>query len=161
MKIIRFLLLFTLLLSFTSVQGQSLKEQKPLFPKVVQKMKVYLGASETYLLKRCPNCIDRQSEETFRTIYYSDLEDEQFQSVFFYVSKSKKEMYEMILIAKDESSVNKLARDLLGVPNGKDGEWRFSLQQKKKDYTLAAWVFRNKLVIAGNLEGSEWESGFN
>ncbi|MTB51126.1 hypothetical protein [Lewinella sp. W8] len=157
---LRTLALLGLLLAVVPLNAQSRKAQKQYFPRVIQKMKVYLGADAGRLLDQCPECTDMKTGESFRTIYSTPLKDKQFATAVFYVSTQKSELYEMILVAKEGVDIETVAASLLGPPNQGD-EWRFSPAQTRQDFTLAAWTFRNKLIIAGDLKGSEWEPGFN
>lgn len=159
MQLLKILLLLTLVLNLMPLQAQSFKRQKDFFPKGIKKMEVYLGASEAQLLKSCPACQEMGQGASFRRVYQTTLNDPNFQSVVFYVSTSKKEVYEMILLAKDGQKVKELANELVGYPNTKDGEWRFSSKETKQPFTIAAWTYQNKFIIAGTLPGSEWETG--
>lgn len=159
MRLLKFVLLVFLVLNVTSIQAQSFKQQKGFFPKGIKKMKVYLGASEAQLLKSCTACQEMGQGESFRRVYQTTLNDPNFQSVVFYVSTSKKEVYEMILLAKDGQEVKELANELVGYPNTSDGEWRFLSKETRQPFTIAAWTYQNKFIIAGTLPGSEWETG--
>ena len=160
MKLFKKLSILVLLLSYTSIQAQSLQQQKKYFPKAITKMKIFLGSTEQELLNKCENCVDQKTEESFRRVYLSSIDDKEFQSAIFYVSTSTAEVYEIILTAKDDIDVNKLANKLLGSPNAENNEWRFFSDKTKQKFTMAMWVFKNKLVIAGDIQGSEWEKGF-
>lgn len=46
-----------------------------------------------------------------------------------------------------------MTRRLYGPPNRDDGEWGFPTRE---GWQLRAWTFGNKLVVAGELPGSEW-----
>lgn len=160
LQILKTLFVLLMVLAVAPLPAQNPKAQKRYFPKSIKKMKVYLGTTEAQLLKRCTECQDKQTGESFRTIYSTPLQDEAFEMAVFYVSTSKSEVYEMILVAKEGAKIEQIATKLLGAPNQGD-EWRFSPGQTKQDFNLAAWTFKNKLIIAGDLEGSEWEPGFN
>ncbi len=160
MKLFKKLSILVLLLSYTSIQAQSLQQQKKYFPKAITKMKIFLGSTEQELLNNCDNCVDQKTEESFRRVYLSSIDDKEFQSAIFYVSTSTAEVYEIILTAKDGIDVNKVANKLLGSPNVENNEWRFFSDKTKQKFTMAMWVFKNKLVIAGDIQGSEWEKGF-
>jgi hypothetical protein len=161
MQLLKTLLILTLVLHLIPLEAQSFRQQKGFFPKGIKKMKVYLGASEAQLLKRCPDCQEMGQGESFRRVYQTTLNDPNFQSVVFYVSTSKKEVYEMILLSKDGQEVKELTNELMGYPNAKDGEWRFSSKKTKQAFSIAAWTYQNKLIIAGAMEGSEWENGWD
>lgn len=160
MKTLSYFLTLILLLQLTAIQAQNPKQQKKYFPKVVKKMKVYLGSSEAYFLNRCADCEDQKNGESFRKIYQTTWDDKQFESAIFYISTKKAELYEMILIAKEGVDVNELANKLWGNPNHEDAEWRFSPEETGQAFTIACWTYKNKLIIAGDLKGSEWEPGF-
>ena len=155
------LLTFLMLLSGPLCHAQNLKAQKKYFPKAIKKMKVYLGSTEAQLLEKCPSCRNTGTQESFRRIYAVDFDDKQFEKAFFYVSKPKAELYEMLLIAKEGQDPKEIAVALLGSPNAENEEWRFYPNDTGFSYTIAAWIFNNKLIIAGTLKGSEWETGLD
>ena len=160
MKLFKKFSILVLILSYTSIQAQNLQQQKKYFPKSIKKMNVFLGSTEQELLNKCDNCVDQKTEESFRRVYLSNLDDKEFQSAIFYVSTSKSEIYEVILTAKEGIDVNKIANKLFGSPNAENNEWRYFSDKTKQKFTMAMWVFKNKLVIAGDIQGSEWEKGF-
>ena len=122
-------------------------------------MKIYLGSSKLALLDKCPDCVNQKSNMPFRNVYMTEVHDKRFESVIFYTSTPGLKLYEMILLAKPGQDINRIAKDLLGSPNT-NNEWRFSPDETGLNFMLAMWIYKNKLIIAGSLAGSEWESGF-
>ncbi|MBK8556192.1 MAG: hypothetical protein IPL65_10705 [Lewinellaceae bacterium] len=63
----------------------------------------------------------------------------------------------MIINFSNERVRAETATSLFGAPNHptEEGGWILSV---KDDYNLIAWAFDNKLVIAANIPGSEWDN---
>ena len=49
----------------------------------------------------------------------------------------------------------KAAGSLLGKPNYKEKEWKIDTGD---EYPLYAWTYKNKIIYAIPLKGSEWEN---
>lgn len=146
----------------TEVSAQSIKEQKKYLPKAMKKEGMYLGMSHNEFRFNCMGCISKASFGSFRAEYTDELKDKAFESVSYYVNTAEdNKLYEMILVANPDVDVNELALKLLGDPNDESGEWRFYPEETGFPFTLAAWTYKNKLILAADIKGSEWEEGFN
>lgn len=157
-------LLVCLMLGISStLAAQNPKAQKNYLPKCIKKMKIYLGMSESDFLAQCPQCAldESNSFSSFRSVYISPLNDNVFEEAIFYVSTDNKDFYEMILIAKESENATDYAHKLLGEPNADEDEWRYSPKVTGEAFTIAAWNYKNKFIVAGSVKGSEWEEGFN
>jgi hypothetical protein len=72
-------------------------------------------------------------------------------------NKGDKPLYEVIFEFENEDSTHKLAELMFGTPNHPtlDNYWVISVVAK--EMVLLAWTFNNKLVLACNLTGTEFE----
>ncbi|MEZ4847288.1 MAG: hypothetical protein R3B93_01370 [Bacteroidia bacterium] len=52
-------------------------------------------------------------------MYLEDINDPKFQTVVYYTNIPKKELYEMIFIARTGVDIHEVPEDLLGKPNSK------------------------------------------
>lgn len=157
------LIVLTVILISVPVQGQKLKAQKKYLPGCIKEMKIYLGMSKNDLLRQCPDCKieSDNSFASFRTVYNSPLEDDVFSHAVFYVSTTNNDFYEMILIAKDNQNATAYSEKLLGQANAANKEWRFYADDTGEPFTIAAWNYMNKLILAASVDGSEWDEGFD
>ncbi|MCR9170969.1 MAG: hypothetical protein NXI10_00640 [bacterium] len=92
-------------------------------------------------------------DDSFRWVYLESIEDEKMTDIVYYFDKDGDQpLYEMIFIYKDTVARNEAADKLLGAPN--DGEeWRIV----QEPYTLTAWKYKNKLVMAALIPNTEWD----
>ena len=75
--------------------------------------------------------------------------------IYYFDSDEQKPFYEIILIYENEKKRDADAARLLGQPNTENNtEWIIGSRQ---DYKIKAWKFENKLVLAAQLNGTEWE----
>lgn len=147
-------------------EGLSLKAcPSAVLPKPLEKAGLKLGMSFDELSRKRKN-IKLNKTESFREIYIEENFSKEIKSLVYYVtgdSERDKRVYEFIIVMKEDSSPEELAKKTWGDANlGTEGgaEWRFSIEQTGLEGTMAAWVFQNKLVIAYAMPGSEWEPGF-
>ena len=95
---------------------------------------------------------DMQDNMSFRWVYLEEVNDEKLSNSIYYFDKAGTQpLYEMIFTYQDESVRDKEAMELLGPPNNKD-KWRL----EKDPYTIIAWKFKNKLVMAALIPNTEW-----
>ena len=154
---------FLLLISFAAYSGnciaQNAKKQRKYLPAVLNKMKLYLGAPEKKIKTNGPRATLIDNSMSFRTEYQGTLSKSDFKSVAIYVDNGTSEVYEFILMAKEGVDPQEIAEQLWGPPNA-GSEWRFAAEETGLPFLLAGWVYQNKLIIAGALPETEWESGF-
>jgi hypothetical protein len=124
---------------------------KKLLPKEVRHFE--FEKSRTDVLSANPKLV-LLKEESFRWVYGLELQDSKISTVVLYFGKSSNEpLYEIIVNYKDTADMEIDANALLGKPNYKGNEWKF---YGKASAPLHAWVYRNKIVYAMPLPGTEW-----
>lgn len=95
------------------------------------------------------------SKNNFRTVFLSNLNHSDIESVVFYFDNDKeKPLYEIIINYKSEVLRDTDTQKLLGAPNHKEKEWKL---KSGKDYPIHAWTFQKKLVLVAVLPGTEWD----
>lgn len=96
---------------------------------------------------------DDMQDDSFRWIYNETVTDEDMTNIVYYFDKDGEQpLYEMIFIYKDTIARNAAADKLLGEPNF-GSEWKLDL----KPYTLTAWKYKSKLVMAAIIPNTEWD----
>lgn len=145
-------------------------EMDPL-PKEVSSKGLSLGMTFTDLKEKRP-AIQLNKEESFRKIYMEKDFSESIDWVVYYVTdddKGTERVYEFILVLRPGNDPMKFAQAAVGEPNflykkneGDEGskEWRFDGSDTGLRSEVALWTFKNSLVIAYAMPGSEWEEGF-
>ncbi len=73
---------------------------------------------------------------------------------YYFDADAHNPLYEFILIYNSEAERDKVAKELFGAPNYKEKEWRYP---SGEGYTIWAWTFKKKLIIAAVLPNTEWE----
>ena len=73
---------------------------------------------------------------------------------------NKQPLYEFILILNPSLNANDIANEHFGLPN-EGTEWRFPPSETNLPYTIAAWTYKNKIIIAATIKGTEWENGID
>jgi hypothetical protein len=138
------------------------KLQKKYLPKELYKKKLYFGQTKEGLLKKFPNATLESSSYDFREVYLLGPLSNRFEEVVCYVdTEGDLPVYEFILMVPEGQSNTDIGRQLLGPPNHEEEEWRFSPSETGLPYTIAAWTYQNKLILAAAMAGTEWEPGFN
>lgn len=75
--------------------------------------------------------------------------------IYYFDAAGSKPFYETIIIYENNKKRDEDALRLLGQPNFENNtEWIIGSRQ---DYKIRAWKFENKLVMAAQLPGTEWE----
>ncbi|MCB0661967.1 MAG: hypothetical protein KDC24_04465 [Saprospiraceae bacterium] len=98
--------------------------------------------------------MEKQDQQfDFRQVYMEESPGENINyAVYYFDADDNKPLYEVIIEYPDIQSRDAAAAALLGPPN-QGGEWYF---EKKWEYPIKAWVFKNKLVIAALIPNTEW-----
>lgn len=150
-------LLVAFLCTSLSTQAQSLKVpakkwDKGYFPKDMPK--VHFGMSLALFALEHKNISDLSSETyTFRKVFLEEVEGAPFDQVIYYFdAEGDKPLYEVILIYPEGVNVEKVARGLYGPPNNGE-EWSWT---HKKGHPVNIWVYKQKIVIAAVMPGTEW-----
>ncbi len=163
MKKLLLLLLPLFLFAPQSMEAQKERKlQKKYLPKELYKKKLFFGQTKTGMLKKFPEASTESNSFDFREVYLLGEISDRFEEVVCYVdAEGTFLLYEFILIVAEDYNNMEIGRDLFGPPNHEDNEWRFSPEITGLSYTLAAWTYQNKLILAAAMPGTEWESGFN
>jgi hypothetical protein len=92
----------------------------------------------------------------FRKEFVEEINEAGIKKLVYYFSvNDQKPFYELIIIYENDKIRDKEALRLLGQPNFENNtEWIIGSRQ---DYKIKAWKFENKLVLAAQLKGTEWE----
>ena len=155
-RLIIFLLGAVLTLS-TTVHAQSMKVpakkwNKGYIPKGLPK--IYFGMPLATFIAGQSDYEDVSDETyTFRRVLLQKFADKDYEAIVYYFDEDgDKPLYELLIIYPERVDVNRLARQYYGKPN-KDDEWYW---EHKNGYPVNIWVFKQKLVIAGVMPGTEW-----
>jgi len=132
---------------------------KKLLPKEISKTQFGVGIKD--FLKAHPNAAEADNgTNDFRHVYIEDFGSNGISTIVYYFDADLpgKPLYEIIVNYVDEATMELKANVQLGKPNysGKDGkskEWKFEI---KEDYPLHCWTFRNKIIYAYPIKGTEW-----
>lgn len=94
-------------------------------------------------------------KEDFRTIYAEVLDGDPYvEAIVYYISNGDDpRLYEVITKYKNKTALEAASKDLFGVPNYKESEWRIT---RNNSFNLWAWTHDTKLVIVGMIPGTEW-----
>lgn len=121
------------------------------FPAALDKKVDFNMSLDYFNLLKGTSTADMQ-DDSFRWVYNEEVNDDKLSNIVYYFDKDgSRPLYEMIFIYKDKNVRNKEANELLGYPNN-DGEWRL----EKAPYTIIAWNFESKLVMAALIPNTEW-----
>lgn len=100
---------------------------------------------------------DPKDDYHFREVYFESVGKNGIESISYYFdNEGDLPLYEIIIVYESESVRDVVAAKKLGAPNYKEKEWKLDMDA---DYPLHAWTFKNKLIYAVPLKGSEWEDG--
>ncbi len=144
--------------STSKIPNELKSQQKYLFKELVDN-ELFLGLAKDDLLLKRPKAEENSDGFDFREIYIDTAFSQRFNTLIYYIDREgTKPVYEFILLVDNRFDAKKLAKEKYGEPNYKD-EWRFSKETTKLPYDIAVWTFKNKVIIAGTIEGTEWEEG--
>jgi hypothetical protein len=97
----------------------------------------------------------RFTDDNFRHVYVEDVDDDNLRNIVYYFdTDNDMPLYEIIFIYKDEATRDAVAKNLLGKPNHKEKEWKFSHKKRKNFY---AWTYQTKLIMMQPLKDTEWD----
>ena len=116
--------------------------------------KLALGFSEDELLSKRPNAQLQDDGMEFRRVYLEMVDDEDIQGFVYYVDAELSLFYELIVIYKDEATREAAVNRLLGEVGFDGEEWTF---EQKGAPTVRCWTFKEKIVYAACIPGTEWE----
>jgi len=139
--------------------SNSIQMQKSILFKELLDKGLYLGISKKAYLKISPNADYNSDTHDFRSIYVEENFSARFETLICYVDNDDEQpIYEFILILNPSLNAKDIAYEHFGLPN-QGTEWRFLPSETNLPYTIAAWTYKNKIVIAATLKGTEWENG--
>ncbi|WNJ17095.1 hypothetical protein [Pontibacter sp. G13] len=151
-------------LGMSSAQPDKLKKrkQRKYLPKALTIRDGYIGVDKAQLFETFPKAREVEMTSDFREIVKLGPLDPPIKVAYAYVEieGDEKSVYEYVLVIEDSTDPLELAREYWGAPNTEDGEWHFKPEDTGLKFQLAGWTFENKIIIAANLPGSEWQSGF-
>lgn len=146
------LFILMIVLGSLSAVGQNEKIRKPFPPEISKKIK--FGMSKSNFTDRFPEA-KLENEESFRTVYSLAIGSKDVENlVFYFGTKNKNPLYEIIVNFNSESLAVSRAAELLGVANFNDEEWRYTYKKKP----LWCWVYKSKIVYVARTPGTEWDT---
>lgn len=150
----RTLLLIAVILFFLPViTAQNTSIKKP-FPNAVHK-KIRFGMTiENFADAFGDRIISVDTSMAFRTVIVQEVNSKDVgELVFYFDNDQDMPLYEIIVNYTSEEKARKEATRLLGAPNFNGNEWRYLYD----DLPIWCWVYKNKIVYAAKITGSEWE----
>lgn len=155
-KLLLFIFALTTLSACTSSKNAH-STQKKYIPEAFHA--VHLGMSKADALKARPN-MKLANDSGFRTEYIEEIDDaEVTHAVYYFDDDAPQVLYEIILVYKASEMRDNVAATLLGEPNSENKkEWYFD---SKEEFKIHCWAYKNKLIIAGEINGTEWEQPTN
>ncbi|MCB9674767.1 MAG: hypothetical protein H6737_06595 [Alphaproteobacteria bacterium] len=122
---------------------------------------VRLGSSPADVRKKHSSADPLEEESAdFRKVYLENtIGHPTVRSVVYYFDADLpgNPLYEVILLFRDPAVRDQVALELYGPPNHEADEWR--LPVKGADWELAVWTHHDKLIVAAQMKGTEWEDG--
>ncbi|WP_340074439.1 hypothetical protein [Leptobacterium sp. I13] len=110
--------------------------------------------SKDRALKKRPNA-KISNKESFREVYLENINDEEIEYIVYYFDdKAPNVLYEVIINYTSPKYRNTEAAKYLGPVNYKEKEWLF---HSDDGFKINCWTYKNKLIIAGMIKGTEWE----
>ena len=159
MKHMRVLLLLSIsFLLFGSTQPEPwLSSEKKYLPKELKKVRFGMSFNELMKLRGQQPKDVSDPDYNFRKVYLEKVNSKGITNVTYYFdNQGNLPLYEMIVVYDSEAARDRDAEKLLGEANYKGKDWKIDMNG---GYPLHAWKFKNKLVYAVPLKGSEWEGG--
>lgn len=90
----------------------------------------------------------------FRHVFIEDIEHPELTNLGYYFdADNDKPLYEVLLIYKDEETMQRNAAEILGPPNYKETEWKI---ERENAPDMLAWTFKSKIIIVSLISGTEW-----
>lgn len=157
------ILLASQIVVFTVLYMNSLESPiklKKILPKEINKIE--FGVNMKAFLKARPNAKMQDQPHTFRHVFQEEFSSGKITSIVYYFDADIDDnpLYEIIVNYRDEATMELQANILLGPTNysGKNGqskEWKFDINE---DLPVHCWVFKNKVIYAMPLLGTEWNT---
>jgi serine/threonine protein kinase len=117
---------------------------------------LYLGmAYDNFQKLKSVDQMQRSTQLDFRTELTETVEDEQIESITYYFDNDGNQpLYEFIIKYKPDFNLQNYAISKYGSPNFQK-EWSF---KSNEGFDIRVWTFESKLVIAGLIAGTEYNS---
>lgn len=127
--------------------------QRKYFPESFKAL--YLGMTKADAIQARPS-MELANDSGFRTEYIESFENTDLtDAVYYFDDAAPHVLYEIILVYKTEESRDKVAAALLGTPNSENSkQWHFDI---KEDFRMHCWTYQTKLILTGEIIGTEWE----
>lgn len=144
----------TLLLAFSAcfLQRKAQKPHQKYLPDEFRNVYFGMPLEEFEKLKKGTD-LEQSDLMSFRISITEKKPEKAIKEVTYYFdNENEKPLYELIIEYKDATERDKVARELLGQPNSGE-EWAFDTGE---GFLIKAWKFDKKLVVVGELPGTEW-----
>ncbi|MBU6342393.1 MAG: hypothetical protein KGS48_12925 [Bacteroidetes bacterium] len=118
---------------------------------------ITMGVSEKEVLANKPQITAIDRSRGFRIEAVDSINQSGLNNItYFFDADGNAPLYEFILEFSDDRVRRDAAFEMLGPSNypGESDQWILSMNEK---VLTIAWAYDNKLVVASNLPGSEWE----
>jgi hypothetical protein len=120
---------------------------------------LWLGMSFEELAELRPGIKEVNSGFDFRRTYVDNPSIDGVFSVVYYVNNEGPEIcYEIMIEYVSSLRRDQVAETTFGEPNYKEIEWLFDSGEKFK---INCWLYQNKVILAGLIEGTEWDPADN
>ena len=146
-----------LLFCFFLISGLVAQVKKPL-PKHFKKLYLGMGMDEFAKVRRSlySNGLERERMR-FRWVERCPKHKSMTSVTYYFDDDKDRRLYELIIYYHDLRARDAWLEKVYGPPNAANGtEWRFPT---KHGFDLRAWRYEDRLVIVGEVPGTEWESG--
>lgn len=131
-------------------------QEKKYMPNEFKKIKFGMNYSKLSSMRGQLKDMSKKGED-FRKVYAEEINEGGISTVVYYfTTRGGERLYEVIINYDNEEIMQSEADKLLGSPNYKSSEWKLDI---KESYPLHAWTYKNKIIYAAPLSGSEWEDG--
>lgn len=156
MRNIFFILLIPILLgSCTATKKQTTQPRSQAQILLEQFQNLRLNMPYTEFAKLQKNLSERSDIMTFRVTYEEEKPNKNIRHVIYYFdNQGNLPLYEIIIEYEEDFDLAKFLKTKYGTPNsGKD--W---IYDSNEGFKIKVWTFDHKLVIAGIIKGTEWNS---
>lgn len=151
------LLTLCILLTLLAGCGGAHSIQKKYFPKICKDLHLGMPLEEfARVRKRLPS--ESLTREEFRYSWLETFPRDKYIDavVYFFDAEGDRPLYEMVIFYKDLTARDAWITRRYGPPNHNTYEWKFV---SGENFPIRAWKFEERLVIIGEIEGTEWEDG--
>ena len=116
---------------------------------------LHLGMSLRDALKARPGLQFVEQDYDFRKVYIEEIGRDGIKTaVYYFDDDGDQPLYEIMMIYPSAEERDAVAFKLMGEPNFEDSEW---MHDSQEGFRIHAWTFKEKFIIVGKIEGTEWE----